>query len=285
MKTVVVTGVSTGIGAGVARVLAGSGARVFGSVRKIADASALSDEFGDRFTPLAFDVTDQAAIAEAAAQVRVALGGARLGGLVNNAGVAISGPLTLQPPDDFRHQIEVNLVGPFLVSQAFAPMLGTDPSLTGTPGRIVNISSVSGKFSAPFLGAYAASKHALEGYSEALRRELMLYGIDVIIVGPGSVATPIWDKAEAAGLGPYAETAFAGPMQKFSDYMLTNGRKGFPPEKIGQVVLTALTAARPKVRYAVVPDALTNWIMPRLLPKRMVDRFLGRTAGLLPSGG
>ncbi|HEY1880332.1 MAG TPA: SDR family oxidoreductase [Caulobacteraceae bacterium] len=282
MKSVVVTGVSTGIGAGVARVLAAAGFRVFGTVRKIADAAALSAEFGDRFTPIVFDVTDEAAIAIAATEVRAALGGARLNGLVNNAGVAVSGPLTLQPPEDFRRQIEVNLVGPFLVTQAFAPLLGTDPSLTGSPGRIVNISSVGGKFAAPFLGAYAASKHALEGYSEALRRELMLYGIDVVIVGPGSVATPIWDKAEAAGLGPYAGTAYAGPMQRFSDYMLTQGRKGFPPEKIGQVVLTALTATKPKVRYAVVPGALTNWIMPTLLPKRIVDRIFGRAAGLLP---
>jgi NAD(P)-dependent dehydrogenase (short-subunit alcohol dehydrogenase family) len=280
MKTVVVTGVSTGIGKGVARVLAGAGFRVFGSVRKGADAEALASEFGDRFTPLVLDVTDEAEIEAAAAAVRASLKGARLDGLVNNAGVAISGPLALQPPEDFRRQIEVNLVGPFLVTQAFAPLLGTDPALTGRPGRIVNISSVGGKFAAPYLGAYAASKHALEGYSEALRRELMLFGVDVIIVGPGSVATPIWDKAEAAGLGPYAGTPYAASIQKFTDYMLTEGRKGFPPEKIGEVVLTALTAARPKVRYAVVPGALMNWIVPRLLPKRVFDRILGQAAGL-----
>jgi len=283
MKTVVVTGVSTGIGRGIAQVLAKSGFRVFGSVRKSGDAEALKQELGDRFEPLVFDVTDEAAIAAAAAEVRQRLAGARLDGLVNNAGVAINGPLVFQPPEDFRRQIEINLVGPFLVTQAFAPLLGVDPALSGAPGRIVNISSVGGKFAAPFIGAYAASKHAIEGYSESLRRELLLFGIDVIIIGPGAVVTPIWDKAEAVGLGPYADTPYAGPMQRFSDYFLAQGRKGLPPERIGEVVLTALTAAKPKVRYAVVPGALMNWVIPRLLPKRMVDRTIGKNVGLLKS--
>lgn len=283
MKTVVVTGVSTGIGQGVARVLARSGFRVFGSVRKSADAEVLKQELGERFEPLLFDVIDEAALAIAAAEVRQWLAGARLDGLVNNAGMAISGPLALQPPEDFRRQIEVNLVGPFLVTQAFAPLLGTDETLAGAPGRIVNISSIGGKFAVPFLGAYAASKHGLEGYSDSLRRELQLFGIDVIVIGPGSVATPIWDKAEAAGLGPYAVSAYAKSMQTFSDFALAQGRKGFPPERIGEAVLKALTAPRPKVRYAVVPDALTNWVIPRLLPKRLVDRTIGKTFGLARS--
>jgi len=284
MKTVVVTGVSTGIGQGIARVLARSGFLVFGSTRRSADAQALKQELGENFAPLVFDVTDEAAIAAAAGEVRQRLAGARLDGLVNNAGIAISGPLVFQPPDDFRQQIEVNLIGPFLVTQAFAPLLGMDASLSGAPGRIVNISSVGGKFAAPFIGAYAASKHGLEGYSESLRRELQLFGIDVIIIGPGAVKSAIWDKAEAAGLGPYGDTPYAGPMQRFSDYFLAQGRKGFPPERIGEVVLTALTAAQPRVRYAVVPGALMNWVIPRLLPKRMVDRTIGKNIGLLKSG-
>ena len=135
---------------------------------------------------------------------------------------------------------------------------------------------------APFIGAYAASKHALEGYSESLRRELQLFGVDVIIVGPGSVVTPIWDKAEADGFGPYAGSVYAAPMQRFSDWFLAQGRKGLPPEAIGEVVLTALTAAKPKVRYAAVRGALMNWIVPQLLPKRMVDRTMGKAIGLLP---
>lgn len=281
MKTVVVTGVSTGIGQGTARVLAKAGFTVFGSVRKPEDAAALKQELGEAFQPLVFDVTDKAAIHAAAGEVRTALAGTKLGGLVNNAGVSIAGPLALQSPADFRRQIEVNLVGPFMVTQAFLPLLGTDRALAGPPGRIVNISSVGGRMAAPFIGAYAASKHALEGYSESLRRELQLFGIDVIIVGPGAVVTAIWDKAEADGIGPYAGTPYEAPMQAFSAWFLNMGRStGSPPEKIGQVVLTALTTAKPKVRYAAAPG-LANRIAP-YLPRRMVDRTLGKAAGLLP---
>jgi len=283
MKTVVVTGVSSGIGAATAQALARAGFKVFGSVRRAEDAAALEAEFGEAFQPLIFDVTDEAAIAAAAAQVRTALAGTRLDGLVNNAGASIAGPLALQPVADFRKQIEINLVGPFLVTQAFAPLLGTDPSLTGPPGRIVNISSVGGKMAAPFIGAYAVTKHGLEAYSEALRRELMLFGVDVIIIGPGAVVTPIWDKAEAAGIGPYAGTPYDAPMRAFSAWFLESGRRdGYPPARVAEVVLTALTTPKPRVRYAVVPKPLMNWIMPRLLPKRMVDRTMGKAIGLLP---
>ena len=129
----------------------------------------------------------------------------RLLGLVNNAGIAVAGPLLEASADDFRQQLEVNLIAPMTVIKAFAPLLGTDRARTGPPGRIVNISSVGGRFAAPFVGLYAASKHGLEGLSQSLRRELMLFGIDVIIVAPGSVATPIWDKAEQIDLAPYRE--------------------------------------------------------------------------------
>ena len=190
MKSVVVTGVSTGIGHAAAKVLAQKGFHVFGSVRKEADAERLKKELGDRFTPLIFDVTDEAAIRRAAEEVRAALKGETLAGLVNNAGIAVSGPLIEVDPDDFRKQMDVNVTGPFLVTQAFAPLLGTDKSLKGEPGRIVNISSVGGIRAMPFIGPYAASKFAIEGFSEALRRELMLFGIRVVVIGPGPVKTP-----------------------------------------------------------------------------------------------
>ena len=283
MNTVVVTGVSSGIGAATAEVMARAGFKVFGSVRRSEDAAALKAEFGDAFQPLIFDVTDEAAVAAAAGEVRAALAGTRLSGLVNNAGASIAGPLALQPVEDFRRQIEINLVGPFLVTQAFAPLLGTDPALTGPPGRIVNISSVGGKMAAPFIGGYAVTKHGLEAYSESLRRELQLFGIDVIIIGPGAVVTPIWDKAEAAGIGPYAGTPYEAPMQAFSAWFLESGRRdGYPPARVAEVVLKALTSPKPRVRYAVVPKPLMNWIVPRLLPKRMVDRTMGKAIGLLP---
>ena len=195
---------------------------------------------------------------------------------MNNAGVAIGGPLVLQPASDFIKQLETNL------TKAFAPLLGTDRCRTGPPGRIVNISSVGGKVALPFLGAYAALKHGVEGMSESLRRELMLYGIDVIVVAPGSVATPIWDKAQAADLGPYRTSDYADAVQACRNYMIQEGRKGLAPSEIGEVVFKALTSRRPKIRYAVVPGAFRNWILPRLLPKRMVDRAIARITGLLP---
>lgn len=282
MKSAVVTGVSSGIGWGVTKILTNKGVHVFGSVRKAADGDALKAEFGDLFTPLVFDVTDDAAVAAGAAQVRAALDGNTLFGLVNNAGIAAPGPLLHQPIDEFRNQLEVNITGQLIVTQAFAPLLGADRDLTGEPGRIVMISSAAGKNAAPFLGAYAASKHGLEGMTESLRRELMLYGIDVIIVGPGAVATKIWDKAEDVDVTRYMNSAYAPILDQFKNYMISSGRKGLAREKLGRAVWKALTIAKPKTRYAVVPNRLMNWTIPQLLPKRVVDRLIGKRLGLTP---
>ncbi len=280
MKAVVITGVSTGIGHATSIVMARQGFHVFGSVRKLADADALKTHLGSQFTPLVFDVTDEGAVHAAAAQVRASLKGQRLAGLVNNAGIAVGGPLTHVPIAEFRKQMDVNITGPMIVTQAFLPLLGTDDSLSGTPGRIVNITSVAGKMGAPFVGPYVASKHALEGLSESLRRELMFYGIDVVMVAPGHVATPIWDKAEQVDPEPYKHLAIFPAMQKFLDFFVAEGRKGFPPERIAGVVLEALTAASPKTRYPVVPGHVKNWTIPRLLPTRVVDKVLASQLGL-----
>ena len=282
MQSVVVTGVSTGIGWGITKVLIGHGFRVFGSVRKPQDAERLSKEFGENFIPLLFDVTDEAAVQAAAEQVRQQLNGKTLFGLVNNAGIAVPGPLMHLPIDNFRHQLEVNLVSVLIVTKAFLPSLGTDRSLQGNPGRIINISSVGGKAGGPFLGAYSASKHGLEGFSESLRRELMLYGIDVIIIGPGAVATPIWDKGEQEDLSIYAGTDYARFVQRVQKYMVEGGRKGYPPEKVGEVAWQALTTPNPRVRYAVIPGSPFRRIIQNLLPKRMVDRIIARNLGFKP---
>ena len=283
MQSVVVTGVSTGIGGGIAKVMTAKGFRVFGSVRKQSDADRLRAELGERFSPLIFDVTDEAAVARGAAEVRTALNGGRLWGFVNNAGIAVAGPLLEASVDEFRHQLEVNLVAPMLVTRAFAPLLGTDRALTGPPGRIVNISSVSGRVGFPFAGQYSASKHGLEGLSESLRRELMLYGIDVIIVAPGSVATPIWDKVEQIDLAAYRESPYFEILGRFRDYMISEGRKGWSSERVGAVVGEALTAKRPKVRYSPVAGRLQNWTLPMILPARMLDRIIAKTFGIRPS--
>jgi NAD(P)-dependent dehydrogenase (short-subunit alcohol dehydrogenase family) len=279
-KSVVVTGASTGIGWGISKVLLARNFRVYGTVRKPADADRLQREFGSDFFPLLLDVTDESAVRSAAAQVKERLGQATLGGLVNNAGISVPGPLLHLPLADYRHQLEVNLVAPLLVTQVFAPLLGTDRTRQGRPGRIVNISSAGGRIGVPFIGAYVASKHGLEGMSESLRRELLLYGIDVIVIGPGAVATPIWDKAESADITAYQDTDYAPIIGRFRDYFIAEGRKGFPPEKIGEAVHVALTTDRPKVRYAVVPQRLVNWTLPMLLPKRVFDRIIGKQLGL-----
>ncbi|MDP1626358.1 SDR family oxidoreductase [Parvibaculum sp.] len=282
MKSIVVTGVSTGIGHAAATVLAKAGFHVFGSVRKEADAARLKKELGDRFTPLLFDVTDEAAVKQGAATVRAALKGETLAGLVNNAGIAVSGPLLEVDPDDFRKQMDVNVTGPFLVTQAFAPLLGADKSLKGNPGRIVNISSVGGIRAMPFIGPYAASKFALEGFSEALRRELMLFGIDVIVIGPGPVKTAIWDKAEEIDISRYGNSPYLPILEKFQKVFIGQGREGLPAEKLGKLILKALTTPNPKVRYAAVKGRLAEKALMAFAPKRTLDKVIANMLGLNP---
>jgi NAD(P)-dependent dehydrogenase (short-subunit alcohol dehydrogenase family) len=282
MKNVVITGVSSGIGWGAAKVAIQKGFRVFGSVRKAADAERLQAEFGANFIPLIFDVTDEAAVAAAASQVRAALNGETLFGLVNNAGVAVAGPLLHLPIEEFRQQIEINLTGVVIVTQAFAPLLGADRELRGAPGRIVNISSVGGRNASPFMAPYNASKFALEGLSESLRRELLLFGVDVIVVAPGAVATEIWGKAEQVDVSVYANTPFAPALDRVRAYMLGLGAKGLRPEVLGEAILKALTTPKPKVRYTVTPDPIEA-LVTGLLPKRTMDRLVGGRLGLLPA--
>lgn len=279
MQSIVVTGVSTGIGWGVTKLLIERGCRVFGSVRKEPDAERLRRELGEAFVPLFFDVTREEEVRAAAEQVRQQLHGETLWGLVNNAGIAVGGPLMHLPTEEFRHQLEVNLVGVLIVTKAFLPLLGADRTLRGKPGRILNISSVSGKIGYPFMGAYAASKHGLEGFSESLRRELMLYGIDVIIIGPGSVATPIWDKAEQVDAAKYANTDYIDAVRRAQESSVNSGRNGLPTEKVCEVVWEALTSATPRVRYAVNRRGSLSPLLQIPFLKRVVDRFIAKNLG------
>ena len=279
-RTVVVTGVSTGIGLAIARVLVDHDVHVFGSVRRQADADRVGADLGSRFTPLVLDVTDAAAISTAVPVVAAQLNGRTLWGLVNNAGIGIGGPLIHQPLDEIRRILEVNVVGALAATQAFAPLLGTDRARAGRPGRIINISSVAGRMSAPFLGGYAASKHGLEGLSHSLRRELMMFGIDVILVNPGSIATPIWDKAEMADGSRYAHTEYAPVLTRFLAAALKSGRAGLPATAVGEVVWTALSAERPRTFYPVLRRKLLNWTIPLALPARVLDRLIAKRLGL-----
>jgi NAD(P)-dependent dehydrogenase (short-subunit alcohol dehydrogenase family) len=254
---------------------------VFGSVRKQADADRLSSEFGANFTPLLFDVTDEAAVLAAAREVRAALNGETLFGLVNNAGIAVAGPVLELAADEFRRQMDVNVIGPIIATQAFGPLLGSDPSLKGPKGRIVMISSVAGKNGNPLSAAYAASKHAIEGLSESLRREMMLFGIDVIIIAPGPVKTPIWSKGEEVDISAYKNSPFFPALERIRKFMQHLAEIGLPPEKIAERIADALTSASPKVRYQITPDPMRH-LMTAVLPKRMVDKIIAKRLGLLP---
>ncbi|HVV66157.1 MAG TPA: SDR family NAD(P)-dependent oxidoreductase [Rhizomicrobium sp.] len=279
MKSVVVTGSSTGIGWGATKVLIEKGFRVFGSVRKEADGERLKSAFGAMFSPLYFDVTDATAVNAAAEQVSAALRGDTLAGLVNNAGVAVAGPLLYLKIDELRRQLEVNVTGQVIATQAFAPLLGADRSRKGAPGRIIMISSVGGRNANPFMGPYNASKFAIEGLSESLRRELMLFGVDVIVIAPGAVATAIWDKAEELDISQYANTPYLKPLERIRAYMLDRGPKGLKPEELGFAIHHALTAPRPRVRYTVTPDPLQE-VAQAVLPRRFMDRMIARRLGL-----
>ena len=284
-RTIVVTGASTGIGFATSLALAKAGYDVFAGVRSQAAGEPLltaSAGARGRISPIALEVTNAASIATAAAQVKAALGGEPLFGLVNNAGIGLGGPLLYQPIDEIRQVFDVNVIGLLRVTQAFAPLLAATRTSQARPGRVINMSSMAGKFGAPFVGAYVGSKHAVEGLSDSLRRELMVFGIDVIVIGPGAVVTAIWDKAEATDTAYLAGTAYEGPAKRVNDYFIKSGRQGLKPERVGAVVLMALTADRPKTRYAVVKNALVNWTLPRLLPKRAVDRTFARKLGLTP---
>jgi NAD(P)-dependent dehydrogenase (short-subunit alcohol dehydrogenase family) len=279
MKSVVITGASTGIGWATAKLLLGRGFRVFGSVRNQADADRLKSEFGANFTPLLFDVTDEAGVLAAAREVRSALNGETLAGLVNNAGIAVAGAVLEISADAFRRQMDVNVIGPIISTQAFGPLLGSDPSLKGPKGRIVMISSVSGKSGSPLASAYAAPKHAVEGLSESLRREMMLFGIDVIIIAPGAVKTPIWSKADKIELA--TNSPFAPALVKIHAFTKHLSEIGLPPEKIAERIFEALTSSRPKVRYQITPEPMQQLILS-VLPKRTVDKLIAKRLGLLP---
>jgi NAD(P)-dependent dehydrogenase (short-subunit alcohol dehydrogenase family) len=183
--------------------------------------------------------------------------------------------------DEFRRQMDVNVIGPIIATQAFGPLLGYDRSLKGKPGRIVMISSVAGKNGNPLMSAYVMSKFAIEGLSESLRREMMLFGIDVVIVAPGAVKTPIWSKAEEIDISTFRNSPFLPALERIRKFMLQLGETGLPADKIAEAIAGALTSASPKVRYQIAPDRMRH-LMTAILPKRMIDRVIAKRLGLMP---
>lgn len=273
---VVVTGASSGIGAATARHLAHRGFRVFGTIRRVVDGGALEQ---DGIMPVRMDVTDAPGIARAAGEIERALAGAPLAGLVNNAGIPVAGPLELVPLDELRRVLEVNVIGPVAVTQAFLPLLKAGR------GRIVNISSVAGRSALPFMGPYAASKFALEAISDSLRRELLPFGVLVTVIEPGSFQSRIWNQVEAMDMSRYAGSAYAGVLDRFRRAALRGAERAPPPDKVARAVRRALEARRPPIRVIVTPhgwlERLPLWIPERWLD-RLIYRFLWRRAVMPP---
>jgi NAD(P)-dependent dehydrogenase (short-subunit alcohol dehydrogenase family) len=280
-RTALITGTVSGIGRATTERLVAEGWHVFATVMTQTEADDVKSAFGEAVTALIVDVTDAASIARAASQVEEALDGRRLDGLVNNAGVAMGGPAMELPIEEFQHQMDINVTGVLRVTQAFGPLLGTDKARTGTPGRIVMLSSVAGQLGSPFMAPYVASKHAVEGLSKCLRIELQHYGIKVIMIEPGMVATPIWEKAGEVDATPYHNSPLYPAMTRFRDFLTAMGPKGLKPEVIADRIFRALTEPEPRLAYAVVPDRFNNWTLPKLMPARMLDRIIARRAGIV----
>ncbi|MEM8861608.1 MAG: SDR family NAD(P)-dependent oxidoreductase, partial [Chloroflexota bacterium] len=198
--------------------------------------------------------------------------------LVNNAGIAMAGPLLDLSMDDFRWQFEVNLFGLMAVTKKFLPLVGAKQQAGHPPGRIVNISSVSGQFAFPFFGAYAGSKYAIEAISDALRRELMIYGIDVIVIGPGSVKTPIWSKQGGITEGKFAGSDYEKNVDMLEEITRQGDENGMPVEQVSQTIYTALTDTSPKTRYGLYNNFVQRII--RFLPARLVDRQIAKQLNL-----
>jgi len=279
VQYIVITGVSSGIGYDAARYLIERGYHVFGSVRKQADAERVQGELGKQFTPLLFDVTDEVGVQTAVSQMKSILGSQGLTALVNNAGISTPGPLMHLPIDDLRQQLEINVVSVLNITQALLPLLGAQKNSSISAGRIINISSVSGKIAYPFMGAYAASKHALEAMSDSLRRELMLYGIDVILIQPGTVKTPIINKFDAQ-IRKFSQTDYAPILAQMAKSVVDRKQSALPVAQISRTIYKAISSPRPKTRYPVPRRWVTGWLLPRWLPDRWMDKMAARKLGL-----
>lgn len=280
LGAVVVTGASSGIGEACALRLDRRGFTVFAGVRKADDGEALKSQASPRLSPLMIDVADDASIANAAKTVGDAVGASGLAGLVNNAGVVLPGPLEYLPIADLRAQLEVNVIGQVAVTQAFLPMIRAGH------GRIVNIGSIGGKVAPPFMGAYGASKFAMEALTDALRIELSPWGIHVAIIEPGAIDTRIWGKGLAAGdalletMPAEVENRYGEAIAALKRRAKKNSEDGIPPEEVAKAVSHALSSKKPKTRYVVGRDAQIQAMLARIAPDTLRDRLIKNTIGL-----
>jgi len=275
-NAIIITGVSTGIGYELAKKFAQKGYQVLGSVRKLEDAGSLMDQYPDNFLPLVFDVTDYAAIDLAAIEVKQLLKGEPLVGLINNAGIAITGTVCDLEMEEYQRQFDVNFFGLIRVTQVFLPLLGAEINFRGKPGRILNISSAAGKIGFPFMSPYCSSKHAVEGFSESLRRELMHLKIEVVVIGPTAIKTPIWDKSDVEVSDEVKKGVFGKQASNFLKLFSKSGNIGMPADIFAQRVFSIFEKKNPKTRYAISANMFKEWLMPRYLPRGLVDKNIAK---------
>jgi len=278
-RNILITGASTGIGRAIALDLAAHGVQVFATVRKQADADALIAATPAGAKPiqaLLLDVTDGGSVLRAAKELTAKLDGAGLHGLVNNAGVAIAAPLEYIPIEDFQLQMDINLTGLLRTTQAFLPLVKK------ARGRIVNISSIAGRLAFPLAGPYHASKHGVEGLSDAMRMELQRYGIDVVVIQPGAIRTPIWDTAakKSSQMGQtfskQALAEYGKLIHQVGKASAKAGAEGDDPQLCADAVRTALQAKRPRTRYIVGRNAKIGMFLRRILSDRRMDKIVGK---------
>jgi NAD(P)-dependent dehydrogenase (short-subunit alcohol dehydrogenase family) len=278
MAAVLITGASTGIGEACALHLDRLGHSVFAGVRREEDGERLADEASPRLRSVQLDVTDADQIKLALDSVAEAVGTGGLAGLVNNAGTAMGGPVELLPLDEWRQQLEVNVIGQVAVTQAALPLLRT------ARGRVAFIGSVSGRIATPMMSPYCASKHAIEAIGESLRQELRPWGMQVAVIEPGAIATPIWGKGRKTAdrlealLGPEAERLYGSELTRVRRLIDHQDKVGIPPAKVAAAVEHALFAKRPKHRYLVGTDARAGALLDRFLPDRLLAVTLRRVA-------
>ena len=279
MRSVLITGASTGIGRAAALRLDADGWRVYGGVRRQEDAEALRAAGSERLVPLILDVTDADQIAAAAARIE-AESPAGLDGLVNNAGIAVPGPLETLPLEDFRRQIEVNLTAQVAVTQELVPLIRR------ARGRVVFIASIGGRIAFPLAGAYHAAKFGIEAVGDVFRQELRPWGISVSVVEPGTIATPIWERGERnaeqveARARPDQEALYGETIARFREVVKKLAEKGIPPEKVATAIAHALESKRPRTRYLVGLDAKVQARIKPVIPTRLFDRIVARQMNL-----
>ena len=284
MRTILITGVSTGIGRAIAEeLLKTEEFYIIGSVREKGDAAYLSEKFEKLFHEVIFDVTNKEEIMSAKKEVVKVLEDNKtfLSCLINNAGIVVGGPVRYLDVNHFRKQFEVNFFGLIEVTKCYLDLL-IESNKYKMKNKIINIGSISGKRSYPFVAPYTSSKHALEGFSDALRRELLLHEIDVVLIEPGPIRTPIWDKVPDIEDNPFLKTEYEIPLRKFNKgYLKAIEADGYHPSVIGEKIVEIMQTNKPKTRYVITPRIFKNYFIPGFLPDRYVDKLIGKMLGLI----